>query len=42
MKTKHRSPLAMSPDSLPQQRLSEVTTLSERPAGLEIYSVWAG
>ena len=40
MKTKHKSPLAMSPDSLPQQRLSEVTTLCERPAGLKIYSVW--
>ena len=40
MKTKHQSPLAMSPDSLPQQRLSEVTTPCERPAGLKIYSVW--
>ena len=41
MKTKHKSPLAMSPDSLPQQRLSEVTTLPERPADLKIYSIWS-
>ena len=40
MKTKHRSPLAMLPGSLPQQRLSEVKTLPNRPAGLDIYSVW--
>jgi hypothetical protein len=40
MKTKHRSPLAMSPELLPQQRLSEVTRLPERPAGLEIHNAW--
>ena len=41
MKTKHQSPLAMSPDSLPQQRLSAVTTLPDRPSGLAIYSIWS-
>ena len=40
MKTNHKSPLAMSPDSLPQQRLSEVTTLPEHPVNLKIFSIW--
>ena len=40
MKTKHRSLVAMSPDSLPQQRLSEVVDIPNRPRGLEIFSVW--
>ena len=40
MKTKHKSVLTMSPESLPQQRLSEVTILPKKPDGMEIYSVW--